>query len=539
MLNFKEIERGARKVWKKNRKKIKKSIQNNPKKKLFSFLEGPPTANAPPALHHLEVRTFKDIICKFRFMQGFSVPRKGGWDCHGLPVEVQVEKQLGLNSKKDILRYGQNKFIKKCKSSVFSNISDWEKSTEELNYLIDLEYPYRTLDNDYVESVWWSLKELYKKKLLYEDYKVVPFCPRCGTPLSSHEVAQGYKDVKEDSVYIAFKLKKPGEHILAWTTTPWTLPGNVGLAVGKDIEYVKVQLPDGDKLILGKDRLNILGKYKIIEKFKGRKLEGLEYEPLFNIKELQNKNSHKVMVLSHYMKNKLIKTHKIFEKCILVNPGGVDLERFRPLRNRILEKKNIGLPKDHIHLLTIRNLEPRMGLDNLLKSIRILKQKRVKVYLTIGGEGPEKENLKKLIKRFGLVHEVTMAGFIPAEQLPKFYAASDFFILPTRALEGFGLVTPESLACGTPVLGTPIGGTKEILSHFNSQLLFKDTSPEAIAHGIEKSIENYFYDKNKYKNLRDSCRQHAEMHYSWTRHISQLKTLISVITNHQFPVFQD
>ena len=296
MYDFKEVEKEAKKVWKKNSKEIKKAIQDNPKKKIFSFLEGPPTANAPPGLHHLEVRTFKDIICKFKFMQGFSVPRKGGWDCHGLPVEVQVEKQLNLKDKKDIVKYGTNKFIEKARKSVFSNISDWEKSTEELNYWIDLENPYVTLDNNYIESVWWSLKELYKKDMLYEGHKVVPFCPRCGTPLSSHEVAQGYKDIKEESVYIAFKLKKSKEYILTWTTTPWTLPGNVALAVGEKIKYVKVKLPDGDFLILGKDRLNILGKgFKIIEEMKGKDLIGLEYEPLYNIKELKNKNSHKII----------------------------------------------------------------------------------------------------------------------------------------------------------------------------------------------------------------------------------------------------
>jgi len=297
MIDFKEIEKETRKIWKNNQKEIKKAIKGDDKKKLFSFLEGPPTANAPPALHHLEVRTFKDIICKFKYMQGFSVPRKGGWDTHGLPVEVQVEKQLGLKSKKDVIKYGMAKFIKKCRDSVFSNIEDWEKSTKELGYWIDLENPYVTLNNDYIESVWWSLKELYNKKLLYEGFKVVPFCPRCGTPLSSHEVSQGYKDIKEDSVYIAFKLKTKGEYILAWTTTPWTLPGNVGLAVGKNIDYVKVQLPDGDKLILGEERLDVLhGDYKIIEKIKGKDLEGLEYEPLFDIKELQNENSHKVIL---------------------------------------------------------------------------------------------------------------------------------------------------------------------------------------------------------------------------------------------------
>jgi len=297
MYEFKEIETNARKVWKRHSKEIEKAIQDNPKKKLFSFLEGPPTANAPPGLHHLEVRTFKDIICKFKYMKGFSVPRKGGWDCHGLPVEVQVEKKLKLESKKDVEKYGTDKFIDFCREDVFSNISDWEISTEELGYWIDLKNPYVTLENNYIESVWWSLKELYNKKLLYEGYKVVPFCPRCGTPLSSHEVSQGYKDVKETSVYIAFKLKnKKGEYILAWTTTPWTLPGNVALAVGKKIDYVKVQLPDGDKLTLGKDRIKILqGDYKIIEEMKGKDLIGLEYEPLYDIKETQNEKSHKII----------------------------------------------------------------------------------------------------------------------------------------------------------------------------------------------------------------------------------------------------
>jgi len=298
MIDFKTIEENARKVWKKHKNEIAASVQDDKKKKLFSFLEGPPTANAPPALHHLEVRTFKDLICKYQFMKGNSVPRKGGWDCHGLPVEVQVEKALGLNSKKDIEKYGTSKFIKKARESVFSNIKEWEASTKELNYLIDLDKPYVTLDNDYVESVWWSLKELHKKKMLYEGYKVVPFCPRCETPLSSHEVSQGYKEIKEDSVYIAFKVKgKKGEYILAWTTTPWTLPGNVGLAVGKKIDYVKIKLEDGDFVYLAKERLDVVkGDYEIIEEMKGKDLVGIEYEPLYKIPELQNENSHKVIL---------------------------------------------------------------------------------------------------------------------------------------------------------------------------------------------------------------------------------------------------
>jgi len=297
MYNFKEIEKQAEKVL--NKKDIQKAVRNDSKrKKTFSFLEGPPTANSPPGLHHLEVRTYKDIINKFKYMQGFNVPRKAGWDCHGLPVEVQVEKQLKLNGKKDILKYGEEKFIKECKKSVFSYIKEWNKSTERLGYWIDLEKPYKTLDNEYIESVWWSLKKLYEKKLLYGGHKVVPYCPRCGTALSSHEVSQGYKDVKEESVYIAFKLKNEEQnYILAWTTTPWTLPGNVALAVGKNIEYAKVKLPDGDNLILAKNKLHLIkGDYKIVEEFSGKELEGIKYEPLYDIPETQNKNSHKIIV---------------------------------------------------------------------------------------------------------------------------------------------------------------------------------------------------------------------------------------------------
>lgn len=295
MYDFNKIEEFARKKQESKKDKIENAIQDDPKKPLFSFLEGPPTANAPPGLHHLEVRTFKDIICKFKYMQGFSVPRKGGWDCHGLPVEVQVEKKLKLSHKKEVEDYGIDKFIKNCRKDVFSNIEDWNKSTKQLGYWIDLENPYVTLENNYIESVWWSLKELYKKDLLYEGYKVVPFCPRCGTPLSSHEVSQGYKNVKEESVYIAFKIKDK-EYILAWTTTPWTLPGNVALAVGPKIEYVKVKLPDGDKLILAKEKLELIkGEYKVIEEIKGKDLVGLEYDPLYDIKETQNENSHKII----------------------------------------------------------------------------------------------------------------------------------------------------------------------------------------------------------------------------------------------------
>ncbi len=281
MYNFKEIEEKAKKLVKK--KDIEKAVSSNSdRKKLFSFLEGPPTANAPPALHHLEVRTYKDIINKFRYMQGYNVPRKAGWDCHGLPVEVQIEKKLKLNSKKDILTYGEAKFIEECRKSVFSYIDSWNKSTEKLDYWADLENAYATLTNDYIESVWWSLKELYNKKLLYEAHKVVPFCPRCETPLSSHEVAQGYKNVKDESVIVKFQLKGEKNHyFLVFTTTPWTLPSNVGIAVNPDITYVYVQ--DGSNVYVTAEKLatQYFETPEIIKRVKGKKLLGLEYNPLF------------------------------------------------------------------------------------------------------------------------------------------------------------------------------------------------------------------------------------------------------------------
>jgi len=284
MYDFKEIEKEAGK--RASKKEIKKAVSEDRKrKKLFSFLEGPPTANAPPGLHHLEVRTYKDIINKFRYMQGFNVPRKAGWDCHGLPVEVQIEKKLGLNSKKEILKFGEAKFIKECKESVFSYIKDWEKSTEKLGYWVDLENAYVTLNNEYIESVWWSLKKLYDKKLLYEDFKVVPFCPRCQTPLSSHEVALGYEKISEESLVVKFKLKdKTNEHLLVWTTTPWTLPSNLAIAVNPKLDYAYVKSDskeNKDVYILAKELVkNFFSEARIIKTIKGKELIGKKYYPL-------------------------------------------------------------------------------------------------------------------------------------------------------------------------------------------------------------------------------------------------------------------
>jgi len=242
------------------------------------------------------------------------------------------------------------------------------------------------------------------------------------------------------------------------------------------------------------------------------------------------KKAQKVIVLSRYMEDKVKAIHRIANDRICINPGGVDLVSFHPKKNRNRLKAELGLPLGNIHLLTIRNLDSRMGLDNLLIAIRILKTEQVGIHLTIGGEGPERKNLETMVKALFLDQEVTFTGFIPSEKLVSYYAAADFFILPTRHLEGFGLVTPESMACGTPVLGTPIGGTEEILSGFNSEFLFKDTSPEEMADGIQQTINAYYYSKAKYKSLRQRCRKFVEKRYSWDQHVEKLNNIISEVT---------
>jgi len=284
--DHKTIEKRVEALWKTEKKRIEASIQNDPKRPLFSFLEGPPTANAPPALHHMEVRIFKDLVCRYKYMNGYSVPRKGGWDCHGLPVEVQVEKLLNLSSKKDVLNYGIGKFNDACRKQVFSHIDEWNKFTDKSAYWIDLKDPYITMTNEYMESVWWSLKELWKKGLLYEGYKVVPYCPHCETPLSSHEVAQGYKEVDVESFTAKFKAKAGLDNcdiiFLGWTTTPWTVPANVALAVNPHLTYAYVK--QGNEIfILAKNRVaHYFENPQIVKEVKGSELAGMEYEPLFD-----------------------------------------------------------------------------------------------------------------------------------------------------------------------------------------------------------------------------------------------------------------
>ncbi len=281
---------------------FKKSVSRRPKNRQFVFYEGPPTANGRPGIHHVLTRAFKDIICRYKTMKGYRVERKAGWDTHGLPVEIEIEKQLGLKNKKDIDKYGIAKFNEKCRESVWKYKTEWDNLTERIGFWIDLENPYITYDPLYMEALWGIIKKAYEKNLLYEGHRVAPYCPRCGTSVSSHEVALGYKDITEDSVFVKFSIfnfQFSNTYLLAWTTTPWTLPGNVALAVGAKINYVLVKQGE-EHYILAKERLNILeGEYEIIKEFVGKELEGLEYEPVFEIFNFQFsifKNLHHVVL---------------------------------------------------------------------------------------------------------------------------------------------------------------------------------------------------------------------------------------------------
>jgi len=297
--NFIENEEEVLEFWKDNNI-FSQSLKKDAPEGDFVFYEGPPTANGMPGIHHVLARSFKDCIPRYKTMQGFRVKRKAGWDTHGLPVELKVEKDLGLSGKLDIEKYGIEKFNHKCRESVWQYTDEWKRLTNRIAYWLDLDDPYITYENDYIETLWWIIKQAYDKELLYRGHKVIPHCPRCGTSLSSHEVAQGYKLVKDRSIFVKFKLisenefVKKGDYILAWTTTAWTLPGNVSLAVGKDIDYVKIKKGE-DNLILAKELLEkvIEADYEIISEFKGKDLANLNYQPLFDLANLfKEKKSH-------------------------------------------------------------------------------------------------------------------------------------------------------------------------------------------------------------------------------------------------------
>lgn len=298
-LNLPKLEEQVLEFWK-ERQIFQKSLDKRKGKKPFVFYEGPPTANGRPGIHHVLARAFKDIILRYKTMRGFYVPRKAGWDTHGLPVEIEVEKKLGLRSKKDIEKFGIAEFNQKCRESVWEYKDEWEKLTDRMGYWLDMKHPYVTYHVPYMESLWWTIAQFYKKGLMYKGHKVVPWCTRCGTALSSHELGQpgGYKEVTDNSVYLKFKLSKGDNiYILSWTTTPWTLPGNVALAVGEDIKYIEVEMLENDETwILAEERLSILeeGTYRRKRTYTGKNLVDWEYEPLFNIPSLKNDKAYKI-----------------------------------------------------------------------------------------------------------------------------------------------------------------------------------------------------------------------------------------------------
>ena len=290
-LNFVEREKNVEKFWREN-DIFRKSMENRKEGETYTFYDGPPTANGKPHIGHVETRTIKDMIPRYRTMKGYMVPRKAGWDTHGLPVELEVEKLLGLDGKEQIEQYGLAPFIDKCKESVWKYKGMWEDFSGTVGFWADMDNPYVTYDDNFIESEWWALKTIWDKGLLYKGFKIVPYCPRCGTPLSSHEVAQGYKDIKERSAVARFKVAGEDAYILAWTTTPWTLPSNVALCVNPNEKYAKVKAADGYTYymaealldtVLGKlaDKENGVPAYEVLETYTGKELEYKEYEPLF------------------------------------------------------------------------------------------------------------------------------------------------------------------------------------------------------------------------------------------------------------------
>ncbi|MDD6551469.1 MAG: isoleucine--tRNA ligase, partial [Lachnospiraceae bacterium] len=311
-MDFVGREHDVEKFWRDENIFEKSEEENKGKGETYTFYDGPPTANGKPHIGHVLTRVIKDMIPRYQTMKGKYVPRKAGWDTHGLPVELEVEKKLGLDGKDQIEKYGIEPFVRQCKESVWKYKGMWEKFSDQVGFWADMKHPYITYDNNFIESEWWALKEIWNKGLLYKGFKVVPYCPRCGTPLSAQEVAQGYKTVKERSAIVRFKAKGEDAYFLAWTTTPWTLPSNTALCVNPDETYVKVKCADGYTYYMAEALLDtVLGKfsedgkpaYEVLEKYKGTDLENREYEPLYQCAAdraaKQHKKAHFVTVDSY------------------------------------------------------------------------------------------------------------------------------------------------------------------------------------------------------------------------------------------------
>ncbi|MEP7291203.1 MAG: class I tRNA ligase family protein, partial [Chloroflexota bacterium] len=308
-VDIQKLEQEQLDFWRMNRI-FQRSMSEREGAPRYVTYEGPPTVNGAPGVHHVLARAFKDIFPRYKTMRGYYALRKGGWDTHGLPVEIAIEKELGFKHKSEIEQYGIAAFNEKCRSSVLRNIGAWERFTERMAYWTDLDNAYVTFTDDYVESVWWILKQFWDKELLYKGLKVVPYCARCGTALSSHEVALGYQDVQDPSVFVRFPLRdKPGVYFLVWTTTPWTLPANVALAVGENIDYVQVEGPvheggthedsgQTEQLILAADLMPKAlihpEEYKVVKRFKGKDLLGMSYNPLYTFLPVEEKYAYVV-----------------------------------------------------------------------------------------------------------------------------------------------------------------------------------------------------------------------------------------------------
>jgi isoleucyl-tRNA synthetase len=385
--NFPQIEEELLKNWEAN-KIFEQTLAKEAPKGRFVFFEGPPTANGRPGIHHVESRAFKDCLLRFRTMQGYFVERKAGWDTHGLPVEIEVEKQLGFSGKKDIENFGIEAFNKKCRESVWKYLEEWNAITKRIAFWLDLEKPYVTYHSEYVESLWWIIKQIWDKGLLYQDYKVVPYCPRCGTSLSSHELAQGYKEVEDPAIYIKFKVTKSvdgsvpaeAEYLVAWTTTPWTLPANVALAVGVDIPYVKVK-HKGDLLWVAKSRVeeSTQGDYEIVDEKEGAHLVGMEYEPLYDFAKKKMGANERAWYVVPADFVSLEDGSGIVHTAVMYGVEDFELGQ------------KIGLPKNHLVDLAGRMTEdcgPFAGLfvkeadpkitDDLMSRGRILAQEKIK-----------------------------------------------------------------------------------------------------------------------------------------------------------------